>query len=102
MIPSCSKQCFTARFVSFNLLFTNDLTSIYLINYFFIYFQFDQMPLGLPSREYFLKDSSEKERKAYLKLMTEIAVLFGAEREISEIDMADVLDLETKIANVRS
>ena len=58
------------------------------------------MPLGLPSREYFLKESSEKERKAYLKLMVEVAILFGAEREIAEIDMADVLDLETKIANV--
>lgn len=60
------------------------------------------MPLGLPSREYFLKDSSEKERKAYLKLMVEVAILFGADREIAEIDMTDVLDLETKIANVRT
>lgn len=61
--------------------------------------QLDQMPLGLPSREYFLKDSSERERKAYLKLMVEVAILFGADREIAEIDMVDVLDLETKIAN---
>lgn len=66
-----------------------------------LFTQLDQMQLGLPSREYFLKESSERERKAYLKLMIEIAVLFGSEREIAEIDMADVLDLETKIANVR-
>lgn len=32
--------------------------------------------------------------------MIEVAVLFGAEREIAEIDMADVLDLEIKLANV--
>ncbi|XP_042900690.1 neprilysin-1 isoform X2 [Parasteatoda tepidariorum] len=61
--------------------------------------QLDQMSFGLPSREYFLKDSSEKERKAYLKLMVEVAILFGADREIAEMDMTDVLDLEIRFAN---
>ncbi|XP_035206778.1 neprilysin-1-like isoform X1 [Stegodyphus dumicola] len=61
--------------------------------------QLDQMTFGLPSREYFLKDSSERERKAYLKLMVEIATLYGAERETAEIDMSDVLDLEIRLAN---
>ncbi|GFY52580.1 neprilysin-1 [Trichonephila inaurata madagascariensis] len=61
--------------------------------------QLDQMTFGLPSREYFLKDSSDRERKAYLKLMVEVAILFGAEREVAEIDMADVLELEIRLAN---
>ncbi|GBM20163.1 Neprilysin-1 [Araneus ventricosus] len=61
--------------------------------------QLDQMSFGLPSREYFLKDSSERERKAYLKLMVEVAILFGADREMAEMDMTDVLDLEIRLAN---
>ncbi|KAG8184801.1 hypothetical protein JTE90_001499 [Oedothorax gibbosus] len=61
--------------------------------------QLDQMSFGLPSREYFLKESSERERRAYLKLMVEVAVLFGAEREVAEMDMADVLDFEIRLAN---
>ncbi|GFQ78251.1 neprilysin-1 [Trichonephila clavata] len=61
--------------------------------------QLDQMTFGLPSREYFLKDSSDRERKAYLKLMVEVAILFGAEREVAEIDMTDVLELEIRLAN---
>ncbi|GFT82831.1 neprilysin-1 [Nephila pilipes] len=61
--------------------------------------QLDQMTFGLPSREYFLKESSDRERKAYLKLMVEVAILFGAEREVAEIDMTDVLDLEIRLAN---
>lgn len=39
--------------------------------------QIDQMALGLPSREYYLKPTSKKERDAYLKLMIELAVLLG-------------------------
>ncbi|XP_054720932.1 neprilysin-1-like [Uloborus diversus] len=61
--------------------------------------QLDQMSFGLPSREYFLKESSERERKAYLRLMVEVAILFGAEREVAEIDMVDALDLEIQLAN---
>ncbi|GIY32420.1 neprilysin-1 [Caerostris extrusa] len=61
--------------------------------------QLDQMTFGLPSREYFLKESSDRERKAYLKLMVEVAILFGAEREMAEMDMTDVLDFEIRLAN---
>ncbi|XP_076318577.1 neprilysin-1-like [Tachypleus tridentatus] len=61
--------------------------------------QLDQMPLGLPSREYYLKRSSERERKAYLKLMIDVAVLFGAEREYVKTEMEKVLNFEIQLAN---
>ncbi|XP_013793456.1 membrane metallo-endopeptidase-like 1, partial [Limulus polyphemus] len=61
--------------------------------------QLDQMPLGLPSREYYLKASSERERKAYHKLMVEIAVLLGAEKKHAETEMEDVLNFEIRLAN---
>lgn len=61
--------------------------------------QLDQTSLGLPSRDYFLNEDSAKERKAYLRLMIEIAVLLGAEREYAEQEMEDVLRLEIKLAN---
>ena len=58
------------------------------------------MALGLPSRDYFLKESSFKEREAYLKLMVEIAVLLGANRSYASEEMEKVLDFETQLANV--
>ncbi|XP_076315329.1 neprilysin-1-like isoform X2 [Tachypleus tridentatus] len=61
--------------------------------------QLDQMPFGLPSREYYLKDSSERERKAYHKLMVEVAVLLGAEEEYAKQEMEDVLNFEIRLAN---
>ncbi|XP_022248558.1 membrane metallo-endopeptidase-like 1 [Limulus polyphemus] len=61
--------------------------------------QLDQMPFGLPSREYYLKDSSERERKAYHKLMVEVAVLLGAEEEYAKKEMEDVLNFEIRLAN---
>lgn len=47
--------------------------------------QIDQMALGLPSREYYLKPTSKKERDAYLKLMIELAVLLG---KVLEFDLS--------------
>ncbi|XP_076358911.1 neprilysin-1-like [Tachypleus tridentatus] len=61
--------------------------------------QLDQTPLGLPSREYYLKASSERERKAYHKLMVEVAVLLGAEKKYAVTEMLDVLNLEIRLAN---
>lgn len=57
------------------------------------------MTLGLPSREYYLKPSSKKERDAYLKLMIELAVLLGAKRDYAAKEMRKVLDFEIKLAN---
>lgn len=75
-----------------------------VVPFFFLLFsiQFDQTSFGLPSRDYFLKPSSKKEREAYLKLMVELAVLLGARAEYAQKEMIKVLDFETKLANVRT
>lgn len=62
--------------------------------------QFDQTSLGLPSREYFLKEGANKEKDAYFELMVDIAELLGAERAYAVEQMANVLEFETKLANV--
>lgn len=62
--------------------------------------QFDQTSLGLPSREYFLKESPNKEKDAYLELMVDIAELLGAERNYALEHMTKVLEFETQLANV--
>lgn len=59
------------------------------------------MSFGLPSREYFLKSSSQKDKDAYFKLMVEIAVLLGAKRDYAEQELDKVLVFETMLANVR-
>ncbi|KAI1296489.1 Neprilysin-2 [Halotydeus destructor] len=61
--------------------------------------QIDQMSFGLPSREYFLKSSSQKDKDAYYKLMVEIALLLGSERSRAEIELDKVLQFETLLAN---
>ncbi len=44
------------------------------------------MPLGLPSRDYFLHMESEKDLEAYHLYMTDVAVLLGANRTGKEQD----------------
>nr|CAG4640659.1 EOG090X01U4 [Eulimnadia texana] len=61
--------------------------------------QLDQMQLGLPSRDYYLKTSSARELKAYHRYMTEIAVLLGAERRYASEEMKKVLHFESILAN---
>lgn len=58
------------------------------------------MAFGLPSRDYFLKEGSLREREAYLKLMVEIAVLLGANKSYAFEEMSKVLSFETQLANV--
>lgn len=58
------------------------------------------MTLGLPSRDYFLKETSFRERGAYLRLMTEVAVLLGANRSYASEEMSKVLNFEILLANV--
>lgn len=60
------------------------------------------MSFGLPSREYFLKASSQKDKDAYYKLMVEIAVLLGASRDYAKEELTKVLEFETQLANVSS
>ena len=58
------------------------------------------MGFGLPSREYYLKNNSVKERDAYLKMMIKVAVLFGADQEYVVHEMKRVLKFESQLANV--
>ncbi|XP_064459622.1 neprilysin-1-like [Ornithodoros turicata] len=59
-----------------------------------------QMTFGLPSREYYLNDSSEKDRHAYHRLMVEVAMLLGADHEDAAVQMEKVLDFETRLNNI--
>ncbi|XP_054439972.1 membrane metallo-endopeptidase-like 1 [Pteronotus mesoamericanus] len=66
----------------------------------------DQPTLGLPSREYyFQKSSNEKVREAYLQFMVSVAsmlredVSLPEDGQLVQEDMAQVLKLETQLAN---
>lgn len=58
------------------------------------------MQLGLPGRDYFLKQSSNRDLKAYLRYMTDVAVLLGADKRYATEEMKKVLLFETQLANV--
>lgn len=58
--------------------------------------------LALPSRDYYLKPSSEGDLLAYHKYMTEIAILLGANAETAGTELQEVIKFEMKLANVRS
>lgn len=77
-----------------------DLTRIRLVNNFYS-FQVDQLSLALPSREYYLKPSSKADLAAYHKYMTQIAIIIGAQPDLAEEEMQEVLDFEILLANVR-
>lgn len=61
--------------------------------------QIDQLSLALPSRDYYLKSSSENALKAYHKYMTKTAMLLGAKPEIVEHELDQVLQFEIQLAN---
>uniref|UniRef100_A0A1A9WAX6 Peptidase M13 N-terminal domain-containing protein n=1 Tax=Glossina brevipalpis TaxID=37001 RepID=A0A1A9WAX6_9MUSC len=61
--------------------------------------QIDQLSLALPSRDYYLKSSSENALKAYHKYMIKTAVLLGANPEIAEHEFDQVLQFEIQLAN---
>lgn len=58
------------------------------------------MQLALPSRDYYLKASSEGDMQAYHKYMTNIAVLLGANKTSASEELKHVVELERKLANV--
>lgn len=62
--------------------------------------QIDQPDFGMPSREYYLNDRVSDYIHAYLQYMVDTAVLFGANQTDAERDMYQVLQFETKIANI--
>ena len=65
-----------------------------------IILQIDQMPLGLPSRDYFLHEDSQGDLEAYHNYMTDVAVILGANRSDAETQLWDIIEFETKLANV--
>lgn len=61
----------------------------------------DQLVLALPSRDYYLKASSEGDLKAYHRYMTQTAVLLGgANPEKAAMELDQVVKFEMKLANV--
>jgi membrane metallo-endopeptidase-like protein 1 len=60
----------------------------------------DQLVLALPSRDYYLKASSEGDLKAYHRYMTQTAVLLGANVENAFKELDHVVKFEMKLANV--
>uniref|UniRef100_W8BVC8 Membrane metallo-endopeptidase-like 1 n=1 Tax=Ceratitis capitata TaxID=7213 RepID=W8BVC8_CERCA len=61
--------------------------------------QIDQPQLALPSRDYYLKPSSENDLKAYLKYMTQTAILLGASPATAGKELDEVLQFEIKLVN---
>lgn len=59
------------------------------------------MQLALPSRDYYLKKSSEAELRAYHRYMTNVAVLLGANPATAAEEFHRVIMLEKQLANVR-
>ncbi|KAK4876270.1 hypothetical protein RN001_012692 [Aquatica leii] len=62
--------------------------------------QLDQMQLALPSRDYYLKSSSEGDLEAYHKYMTNVALLLGANKTTADDELRAVVEFEKKLANV--
>ncbi|XP_023311755.1 neprilysin-1-like [Anoplophora glabripennis] len=61
--------------------------------------QMDQMALALPSRDYYLKASSEGDMVAYHKYMTNIAILLGANKTTASEELQHVVEFERRLAN---
>lgn len=66
------------------------------------FLQLDQIQLALPSRDYYLKESSEAQLNAYHRYMTNVAVLLGANPETAAEEFNHVINLEKQLANVRA
>ena len=65
-----------------------------------LFLQLDQSPLGMPSRDYFLKGRDEKALKSYEEYVVNVAVAMGASRERAETEVAQMVDFEILLANV--
>ncbi|XP_062552174.1 neprilysin-1 isoform X2 [Armigeres subalbatus] len=61
--------------------------------------QIDQLVLALPSRDYYLKQSSEGDLKAYHHYMTQIAILLGGDSTIASKELMEVIKFEVRLAN---
>ena len=74
--------------------------SVFLKNRLRILSQLDQPSLGMPSREYYLKEEERSYKDAYLKYMVNVACLLGANETLARLDMAEVLAFEVELAKV--
>jgi membrane metallo-endopeptidase-like protein 1 len=59
------------------------------------------MQLALPSRDYYLKKSSDVQLLAYHRYMTSVAVLLGADPKNASEEFEKVIALEKELASVR-
>lgn len=62
--------------------------------------QFDQTTLGLPTREYFLKQVNEKYLNSYRNFMIKIITLLGADEADDRAD--EIIEFETGLAKITS
>lgn len=63
--------------------------------------QIDQGALSLPSREYYLNKTMDDEViKAFLTFMCDVGVLLGSKYDDIVDQMKDVIEFETRLANV--
>ncbi|GFN77024.1 endothelin-converting enzyme 1 [Plakobranchus ocellatus] len=62
--------------------------------------QIDQMSLGMPSREYFLMEEHRHHVQAYRNFIVVVVGLLGVSGTQVEKDVDEILEFETKIANV--
>ncbi|XP_066547621.1 endothelin-converting enzyme 1 isoform X2 [Amia ocellicauda] len=63
--------------------------------------QVDQSGLGLPSRDYYLNTTANhKVLTAYLNFLVEVGVLLGGTEASTRVQMQEILDFETTLANI--
>lgn len=60
----------------------------------------DQTSLGMPSRDYYLRGRNDSTLLAYQKMMTNIAIAFGADPATAETDAGELMDFEIELANI--
>lgn len=61
----------------------------------------DQGSLPLPSRENYLNKTANKDLlAAYLRYMTKVGILLGGDKNDTQRQMQDIIDFETKLANI--
>ncbi|KAH8273040.1 hypothetical protein KR018_002243, partial [Drosophila ironensis] len=62
--------------------------------------QMDQLQYALPSRDYYLKESSAGDRRAYHRYMTQVSLLLGADPATAAAELERVVLFETQLVNV--
>ncbi|KAH8376294.1 neprilysin-2 [Drosophila serrata] len=62
--------------------------------------QMDQLQYALPSRDYYLKESSANDRRAYHRYMTQVSLLLGADPATAADELEQVVLFETQLVNV--